>query len=337
MLAQEARGKLAAEQSMKAIRVHEHGGPEVLRYEDVPTPEPGAGEARVKLAAVGVNFIDIYQRTGQYKIAPPFILGSEGAGVVDAVGPDVSDVSVGDQVAFPQALGAYAEYIVVPTAKLVPVPADIDPQVAAAVLLQGMTAHYLVSSTFPVEGGQRVLIHAAAGGVGLLLVQLAKQRGAFVIGTVSTEEKAQLARDAGVDEIIRYTTQDFVAETRRLTDGAGVDVVYDSVGKTTFDGSLNCLRPRGYLVLFGQSSGAVPPLDPQVLNAKGSLFLTRPSLGHYIASRDELLWRARDLFTGISAGTLKVRIDRAVPLADVAVAHEALAGRETSGKVVLLP
>ncbi len=322
---------------MKAIRVHEYGGPEVLRYEDVPLPEPGAGEVRVKLAAAGVNFIDVYQRTGQYKIALPTILGSEGAGVVDALGPDVGELNVGDRVAFPQALGAYAEYIVVPAAKLVPVPADIDLQVAAAVLLQGMTAHYLVSSTFPITAGQRVLIHAAAGGVGLLLVQLAKQRGAFVIGTVSTEEKAQLAREAGVDEIIRYTEQNFVAETRRLTDGAGVDVVYDSVGKTTFEDSLNSLRPRGYLVLFGQSSGAVPPLDPQVLNAKGSLFLTRPTLGHYIATRDELMWRARDLFTAISAGTLKVRIDRAVPLVEVAAAQNALVGRETSGKVLLLP
>ncbi len=322
---------------MKAIRVHEYGGPEVLRYEDVPLPEPGAGEVRVKLAAVGVNFIDVYQRTGQYKIALPSTIGSEGAGVVDALGPDVSDLNVGDRVAFPQGLGAYAEYIVVPAAKLVPVPPDIDLQVAAAVLLQGMTAHYLVSSTFPITPGQRVLIHAAAGGVGLLLVQLAKQRGALVIGTVSTEEKAQLAREAGVDYIIRYTEQNFVSETRRLTDGAGVDVVYDSVGKTTFEGSLDCLRPRGYLVLFGQSSGAVPPFDPQVLNAKGSLFLTRPTLGHHIATRDELMWRAHDLFTAISAGTLKVRIDRAVPLADVAAAQNALVGRETSGKVLLLP
>ncbi len=322
---------------MKAIRVHEYGGPEVLRYEDVPLPEPGAGEVRVKLAAVGVNFIDVYQRTGQYKMALPSTIGSEGAGVVDALGPDVSDLNVGDRVAFPQGLGAYAEYIVVPAAKLVPVPPDIDLQVAAAVLLQGMTAHYLVSSTFPITPGQRVLIHAAAGGVGLLLVQLAKQRGALVIGTVSTEEKAQLAREAGVDYIIRYTEQNFVSETRRLTDGAGVDVVYDSVGKTTFEGSLDCLRPRGYLVLFGQSSGAVPPFDPQVLNAKGSLFLTRPTLGHHIATRDELMWRAHDLFTAISAGTLKVRIDRAVPLADVAAVQNALVGRETSGKVLLLP
>ncbi len=322
---------------MKAIRVHEYGAAEVLRLEEVALPEPQAGEVRVKLAAVGVNFIDVYQRTGQYKIPTPFTLGSEGAGTVDMVGPDVSEFAPGDRVAFPQMLGAYAEYIVVPTAKLLPVPDGIDLRVAAAVLLQGMTAHYLVHSTFPVKRGHRVLLHAAAGGVGLLVTQLAKQQGAFVIGTVSTEEKAELARQAGVDEVIRYTEQDFVAETRRLTDGQGVDVVYDSVGRTTFDGSLNCLRPRGYMVLFGQSSGAPAPLDPQVLNSKGSLFLTRPTLVNYIGTRDELLWRARDLFTAVEAGTLSVRIDRTVPLAEVASAHEALVGRATSGKVLLIP
>jgi NADPH2:quinone reductase len=322
---------------MKAIRVHEYGGGDVLRYEDVVQPEPQAGQVLVKLAASGVNFIDVYQRTGQYKIEPPFILGSEGAGSVEAVGEGVTEFKVGDHVAFPQVLGAYAEYIAVPAEKLVPVPTGVDLQVAAAVLLQGITAHYLLNSSFPVKQGQRVLIHAAAGGVGLLLAQMAKQRGAFVIGTVSTEEKAQLARAAGVDVAIRYTEQDFVAETKRVTDGQGVDVVYDMVGKTTFDGSLDCLRPRGYMVLVGQSSGAVPPLDPQVLNRKGSLFLTRPTLGHYIADRDELLWRARDLFDAIQAGSLNVRIDRAVPLADVAEAHRALEGRETSGKVMLIP
>ncbi len=322
---------------MKAIRVHEYGAAEVLRLEEVALPEPQAGEVRVKLAAVGVNFIDVYQRTGQYKIPTPFTLGSEGAGTVDMVGPDVSEFAPGDRVAFPQVLGAYAEYIVVPTAKLLPVPDGIDLRVAAAVLLQGMTAHYLVHSTFPVKRGHRVLLHAAAGGVGLLVTQLAKQQGAFVIGTVSTEEKAELARQAGVDEVIRYTEQDFVAETRRLTDGQGVDVVYDSVGRTTFDGSLNCLRPRGYMVLFGQSSGAPAPLDPQVLNSKGSLFLTRPTLVNYIGTRDELFWRARDLFTAVESGTLSVRIDRTVPLAEVASAHEALVGRATSGKVLLIP
>jgi NADPH2:quinone reductase len=322
---------------MQAIRVNEYGGPEVLRYEEQPLPEPQLGSVRIKLEAAGVNFIDVYQRSGQYKGNLPFTLGSEGAGVVDAVGPDVQEFKVGDRVAFAMHLGAYAEYVVVPTAKVVPLPDGVDAQIAAAVMLQGMTAHYLLYSTFHVQAGQRVLVHAAAGGVGLLLVQMAKQLGAYVIGTVSTEAKAELAREAGADAVIRYTEQDFVAETRRLTDGAGVHVVYDSVGKTTFEGSLNSLRPRGYLALFGQSSGAVPPLDPQVLNAKGSLFLTRPSLAHYVAERDELLWRARDLFGAIGDGKLNVRIDRAVPLAQAADAHRALEGRETSGKVLLLP
>jgi NADPH2:quinone reductase len=322
---------------MKAIRVNEYGGAESLSYEELPLPEPGAGEARVKIAAAGVNYIDVYQRTGQYKGTLPFTLGTEGAGVVDAIGAEVADLRVGDRVAFAMSPASYAEYAVVPAWKLVPVPEGVTLETAAAVMLQGMTAHYLARSTFPIEVGQSVLIHAAAGGVGLLLVQIAKQRGAFVIGTVSTEEKAQLARKAGADEIIRYTEQDFVAETRRLTDGKGVHVVYDSVGKTTFEGSLNSLRPRGYLVLFGQSSGAVSPLDPQILNAKGSLFLTRPSLGHYTADREELLWRANELFTWIMAGELDVRIDRAVPLAETTAAHRALEGRETAGKVLLIP
>jgi NADPH2:quinone reductase len=322
---------------MKAIRVHEYGGPDALRYEDVPLPEPEANEVRVKIAAIGLNFIDIYQRSGQYKGNLPFTLGSEGAGIVDAVGEDVSEPKVGDRVAWAMQLGAYAEYAIVPAWKLVPVPEEVSFETAAAVMLQGMTAHYLTHSTFPVEAGQRILIHAAAGGVGLLAVQMAKQRGAFVIGTVSTDEKERLARNAGADEIIRYTEQDVVAEIKRLTDGEGVHVVYDSVGKTTFDASLDCLRPRGYLVLFGQSSGAVPPFDPQILNAKGSLFLTRPSLAHYAADRNELLWRAGNLFAWISEGKLDVRIDRSIPLADAAQAHQALAGRETSGKVLLIP
>lgn len=324
-------------QSMKAIRVNEYGGPEALSYEDVPVPVPGPGEARVKITAAGVNFIDVYQRTGQYKGALPFTLGTEGAGTVDAVGADVVDLQAGDRVAFAMSPGAYAEYAIVPAWKLVPVPEEISLETAAAVMLQGMTAHYLARSTFPIEIGQSVLIHAAAGGVGLLLVQIAKQRGAFVIGTVSTEEKAQLARKAGADEIIRYTEQDFVAETRRLTGGKGVHVVYDSVGKTTFEGSLNSLRPRGYLALFGQSSGAVPPFDPQILNAKGSLFVTRPTLAHYSADREELLWRANELFSWIGARDLDVRIDRTVPLAETARAHQALEGRETAGKVLLIP
>lgn len=322
---------------MRAIRVHEYGGPEVLRLDDVPVPEPGPGEARVKIAAAGVNFIDIYQRSGQYKGALPMTLGMEAAGVVDAVGPDVADVRVGDQVVYAMRQGAYAEYAIVPATMLAPVPEGIDLQQAAAVMLQGMTAHYLAYSTYPLRQGDVALIHAAAGGVGLLLIQIAKRCGARVIGTVSTEEKAALARAAGADEIILYTQEDFSAAVRRLTDGAGVHVVYDSVGKTTFEGSLNCLRPRGYMVLFGQSSGAVPPFDPQILNAKGSLFLTRPSLGHYLLTRDELLWRAGDLFTWMAAGELKVRIDATYPLEQAAEVHRALASRATSGKLLLLP
>jgi NADPH2:quinone reductase len=322
---------------MKAIRVHENGGPEVLRYDDVDQPQPEAGQALVKVEAAGVNFIDVYQRSGQYKLQLPLTLGSEAAGVVEAVGAGVDDLKPGDRVAFAGQIGAYADYIAVPAAKLVPVPDNVDSATAAATMLQGMTAHYLAYSTFPIQSGQQVLIHAAAGGVGLLLVQIAKQLGAFVIGTVSTDEKEQLARAAGADAIIRYDQQDFTAETRRLTDGQGVHVVYDSVGKTTFEGSLNSLRPRGYLVLFGQSSGAVPPVDPQTLNAKGSLFLTRPTLANYSAARDELLWRAHDLFEAIGAGRLNVRIDRRVPLAQAAEAHRALEARETAGKVLLIP
>lgn len=322
---------------MRAIRVHDYGGPEVLRLEDLPVPEPGPGEARVKIAAAGVNFIDIYHRSGQYKGTLPMIPGMEASGIVDAVGPDVSDVQVGDRVVYAMRQGAYAEYAIVPATMLAPVPAGIDLHQAAAVMLQGMTAHYLTHSTYPLRQGDIALIHAAAGGVGLLLVQIAKRCGARVIGTVSTEEKATLAREAGADDIILYTREDFSAAVRRLTDGAGVHVVYDSVGKTTFEGSLDCLRPRGYMVLFGQSSGAVPPFDPQVLNAKGSLFLTRPSLGHYLLTRDELLWRAGDLFAWMAAGELKVRIDATYPLEQAAEAHRALASRATSGKLLLLP
>ena len=322
---------------MRAIRVHDYGGPEVLRLEDLPVPEPGAGEARVKIAAVGVNFIDIYHRSGQYKGVLPMTPGMEAAGIVDAVGPDVSDVQVGDRVVYAMRQGAYAEYAIVPATMLAPVPKSIDLHQAAAVMLQGMTAHYLTHSTYPLRPGDVALIHAAAGGVGLLLVQIAKRCGARVIGTVSTEEKAALAREAGADDIILYNQEDFSAAVRRQTDGAGVHVVYDSVGKTTFEGSLDCLRPRGYMVLFGQSSGAVPPFDPQVLNAKGSLFLTRPSLGHYLLTRDELLWRAGDLFAWMAAGELKVRIDATYPLEQAAEAHRALASRATSGKLLLLP
>ncbi|WP_029215208.1 quinone oxidoreductase family protein [Kallotenue papyrolyticum] len=322
---------------MKAVRVHAYGGPDALRLEEVPLPEPGAGQVRVKLAAIGVNFIDTYHRQGWYPLELPVTLGTEGAGTVDAVGAGVRDLRPGDRVAFALQQGAYAEYVVVPADKLVPVPAAVDLATAAAVLLQGMTAHYLTHSTFALSREHVALIHAAAGGTGLLLVQMAKLRGARVIGTVSSEAKAQRARDAGADEVILYTQQDFVAETRRLTDGAGVHVVYDSVGKTTFEGSLDCLRPRGYLVLFGQASGPVPPFDPQILNRKGSLFLTRPSLGHYTLTRDELLTRARDVFQAIENGQLRVSIDRTLPLSEAAEAHRLLESRATSGKLLLIP
>jgi NADPH2:quinone reductase len=322
---------------MRAIQITTIGDPDVLKITDLPIPEPGPGQVRVRIAAIGVNFIEIYQRSGAYQKPLPFVPGEECAGVVDAVGDGVTDFKAGDRVATAQALGAYAEYALVPATRLVPVPDAVDLQTAAAVMLQGMTAHYLSHSTFPLKPGDRTLIHAAAGGVGLLLCQMAKRAGAYVIGTVSTEEKERRAREAGADDIIRYTEQDFVAETRRLTEGKGVDVVYDSVGKTTFDGSLDVLRPRGYLVLFGQSSGAVAPVNPQTLNAKGSLFLTRPTMAHYIAERSELLGRTEDLFRWIAAGELKVRIDRAYPLAEAPAAHRALASRATSGKVLLLP
>lgn len=322
---------------MRAIRVHETGGPEALRVEEVPLPEPGEGQVRLRVEAIGVNFIDIYERTGQYKKALPFIPGSEAGGVVDAVGPGVTEIRVGDRVAYTNVPGAYAEYTVAPANRVVRVPEGVDTKTAAAVMLQGMTAHYLTHSTYPLKSGDTALIHAAAGGVGLLLVQMAKRLGARVIGTAGTEEKVALARHAGADDVILYTQEDFEEATKRLTGGRGVDVVYDSVGKTTFDHSLNCLRPRGYLVLFGQSSGAVSPVDPQTLNAKGSLFLTRPTLAHYIATRDELEWRARDLFTWIAAGELSVRIGREFPLEQAGAAHEALAGRQTTGKVLLIP
>ena len=322
---------------MHAVQLQSHGGPEVLEYVDLALPEPLPGEARVALEAVGVNFIDIYYRTGAYKAELPLIPGQEGAGRVDAVGEGVTDIAVGDRVAYAMHTGAYAEHATVPASKLVPIPEQVGTAVAAAAMLQGMTAHYLTHSTYPVKPGDQVLVHAAAGGAGLLLCQIAKRLGARVIGTVSTEEKAGLAREAGADEVILYTEQDFVRETRRLTDGAGVHVVYDSVGKTTLDGSLNVLRPRGYLVLFGQSSGAAEPLDPQVLNARGSLFLTRPTLGHYVQNRDELLWRANDLFNWIAAGELSVRVDRTFPLAEAAEAHRALESRQTTGKLLLVP
>lgn len=322
---------------MKAIRVLNYGSPEVLSYEDIAIPEPKAGEARLKIAAIGVNFIDIYQRTGLYPLQAPFTLGMEGAGVVDAIGEDVTEVTVGDRVAYAMVLGSYAEYAIVPAAKLAPLPANVDAKSAAALMLQGMTAHYLTHSTYQLKKGDTALIHAAAGGVGLLLIQIAKMRGAHIIGTVGTEAKAQLARQAGADDIILYTQIDFLTEIRRLTSGKGVDVVYDSVGATTFEKSLDCLRPRGYLVLFGQSSGPVAPLDPGKLAAKGSLFLTRPTLAHYLLDRNELLQRANDLFAWTANGKLKLRIESTLPLQDAAEAHRLLEGRKTTGKVVLVP
>lgn len=321
---------------MKAIRVHEFGDPHVLRYDDVPVPEPGPGEARVKLAATGVNFIDIYHRKGQYPGQLPLTLGQEGAGTVDAVGEGVSEVHAGDQVVYAGVQGAYAEYALVPAARLVQVPAGVSLEQAAALMLQGLTAHYLALSTFPLRPGDTALVHAAGGGVGQLLVQIAKRRGARVIGTASAA-KLDLARAAGADEAIDYDASDFAAAAKQLTGGRGVDVVYDSVGKNTFDGSLDCLRPRGYLVLYGQSSGPVPPLNPQVLNSKGSLFLTRPTLGHYVATREELLARTGDLFGWVQAGELKIAIDTSFALAEAAEAHRYLEARKTKGKVLLIP
>jgi NADPH2:quinone reductase len=322
---------------MKAIVVESCGGPESLVYRDAETPEPKAGEALVKVEAVGVNYIDVYHRTGLYPLPRPFIPGMEAAGVVESVGDGVTEVKVGDRVAYAMQPGAYAEYAVVPAGKLVAVPDGVTAQQAAATMLQGMTAHYLVTSVYPLKAGDTALIHAAAGGVGLLLIQLARRVGARAIGTVSTEAKAALAREAGADEVIRYTEQDFEAETRRLTDGKGVQVVYDSVGKDTFLKSLNCLVPRGMLALFGQSSGPVASFDPALLAQKGSLFLTRPSLAQYAATREELLWRAGELFDWIKAGELKLRIEKTFPLADAAEAHRQLEGRKTTGKVLLLP
>jgi NADPH:quinone reductase len=323
---------------MKAIRVHEYGGPEVLSYEDVTDPEPGPGQARVRLAASGVNFIDVYQRTGVYPMDLPFIAGQEGAGEVETVGDGVEEISPGDYVAFAGVQGAYAEYVVAPVERLVPFNVTyVEARMAAAVMLQGMTAHYLTHSTFPVQEGQSVLVHAAAGGVGLLLCQLAKMRGATVIGTAGTEEKAKLAKSAGADEVILYTEQDFVEETKHITDGEGVHVVYDSVGKDTFDGGLDSLRPRGYMVLFGGSSGQVPPIDLQILNQKGSLFVTRPKLADYTATREELLWRAESLFTWIGQNNLDVRIGGTYKLSEADQAHRDLEGRKTTGKLILIP
>ena len=322
---------------MKAIQVKRTGGPEVLELVDVKVPEPKANEAVVKLTASGVNFIDVYHREGRYKVPLPFTLGQEGAGVVSDVGSDVKLVKKGDRVAWTGLLGGYAEYAAIPADRLVAIPSEVSDQQAAAVMLQGMTAHYLCHDTYPLKRGQTVLIHAAAGGVGSLLVQMAHNIGARILATVSTDEKAALARAAGADEIIFYTKTDFEAEAKRLTNGEGVHVVYDSVGKTTFEKSLNLLRPRGMMVLFGGSSGAVPPFDPIVLTQKGSLFLTRPSLGNYISTREELLARSGDVFAMMASGKLKLRIEHTYPLAEAQRAHRELEGRKTTGKLILMP
>jgi NADPH2:quinone reductase len=320
---------------MHAIRVSAPGGPDVLRYEEVERPAPGNGEALVRLEAIGVNFIDVYHRSGLYTLPTPFTPGSEGAGVVEAVGPNAGDVKAGDRVAYAMVPGAYREFATVPASKLVPIPDGIDARTAAAAMLQGMTAHYLVTSTFSLQSGQTALIHAAAGGVGRLLVQMAKSRGARVFATAS-KAKHDIVREDGADFIIDYNSDDFEAEVLRATNGTGVNVVYDSVGKTTFEKSINCVGLRGCLALFGQSSGPAPPVDPARL-AKKSIYLTRPSLAAYAATRDELLWRSRELFAAIRGGALRLRIDRELPLRDAAEAHRLLEARQTSGKLLLIP
>ena len=322
---------------MKAIEVKQPGGPEAMELVELPVPQPKANEAVVKLAASGVNFIDVYHREGRYKVPLPFTPGQEGAGVVTVVGADVKSVKVGDRVAWSGPPGSYAEYTALPADLLVPIPSGVTDQQAAAAMLQGMTAQYLSHDTYPLKPGETALVHAAAGGVGLLLVQMAHNIGARVIATVSTDEKAKLAREAGADEVILYTQSDFETETKRLTGGKGVNVVYDSVGKTTFEKGLNVLRPRGVMVLFGGSSGAVPPFDLITLSQKGSLYVTRPSLGSYIATREELVARSGAVFGMIEAGKLKLRIEYTYPLAEAERAHRDLEGRKTTGKLLLIP
>jgi NADPH2:quinone reductase len=322
---------------LKAIRVHEYGGPEVLRCEEIDAPRPRAGEALVKITASGVNYLDVQYRTGRHKTPTPFIIGSEGAGVVAEVGANVADFRAGDRVAYAMTLGSDAEYAVVPAWKLVAVPPAIELETAAAVMLQGLTAHYLTHSTYPLKRGETALVHAGAGGVGQAIVQVAHLIGARVIATVGNDAKAVIAREAGADEVIVYTRDDFETEVTRLTGGAGVDVVYDSVGKDTFERSLNCLRPRGYLALFGFSSGQVTPFDPATLGVKGSLFLTRPGLNQYMATRDELLIRADAVFSWLMAGKLRVRIDHRYTFDEARRAHEDLEGRRTAGKLILTP
>jgi len=323
---------------MKAIRVHTLGGPEALQLEDLPTPQPGAGEILIQVEAVGVNFIDVYQRKGLYKVATPFTPGQEAAGTIAALGPDVIGFRVGDRVAcYHAGLAAYAAFALAPVDRVIQLPDGVSAPQGAAVMLQGMTAHYLAISTYPLKPGDTCLVHAAAGGVGLLLCQIAKRRGARVIGTVSTDAKATLAREAGADDVIRYTEQDFEVELKRITGGAGVQVIYDSVGQTTFDRGLRSLARRGMMVLFGQSSGPVGPLDPQLLNQRGSLYLTRPTLAHYVATRNELVGRAGELFTWVQDGSLRLRIEHQFPLARAGDAHRELEARRTTGKVLLIP
>jgi len=323
---------------MRAVVIHQNGGPEVLTVEDLPSPDPGPGELRVEVAAAGVNFIDVYYRTGAYPLATPFVAGSEGAGVVSAVGSGVSGLQVGDHVAWAMATGAgYAEQVIVPATKAVPIPAGLDDQTAGAVLLQGLTAHYLTRSTYPARPGETALVHAAAGGVGLLLTQVLSHRDVRVIATTSTESKAELALQAGAGDVIRYDQQDVAGEVFRLTDGRGADVVYDGVGQATFDGSINSLRPRGMLVSYGSSSGKVPPVDPQLLASKGSLFFTRPSLAHYVSTRDELLERSREVFKWAASGEVKVRIGRTYTLDQAQQAHRDLESRNTTGKSLIIP
>jgi len=322
---------------MKAIRVESPGAPEVLKLAEMPTPQPGAGQALVRIEAVGVNFIDIYQRMGLYKMPLPFIPGQEGAGVVEAIGPGVSEVKAGDRVAWAGPVGSYASHQVIPAAKLVPVPARLETKRAAAAMLQGMTAHYLVNDTFPLRPGHACLIHAAAGGVGQLFCQMARRAGAQVIGTAGSPEKVKLAKEAGAHECIDYRAQDFEAEVKRVTGGAGVHVVYDSVGKDTWEKSLRSLRPRGMMVLFGQSSGSVPPIDPQLIASGGSLYFTRPTLGTYVAAREELLTRAGAVLGAVERGDLQLRIEKTLPLAQAAEAHQLLASRKTTGKLLLVP
>jgi NADPH2:quinone reductase len=322
---------------MKAIQIHETGGPEVLQVVELPIPEPGPGQVLIRVEAVGVNFVEIYFRKGTYKATLPLTPGSEAAGTVEKVGHGVTGFDEGDMVASVSVVGSYAEYALVPAEKLVKVPSRLSPEKAAAVMLQGMTAHYLAYSTFELKAGDTALVHAGAGGVGLLLTQIASRLGAKVITTVSTKEKAELSREAGAKEVILYTEQDFEAEVKRITDGKGVDVVYDSVGKTTFDKSLNCLRPRGLLALFGGSSGPVPPFDLIQLSGKGSLFVTRPTLWHYLNTRAELEWRAGKVLDWAATGELKLRTEHLYPLAEAAQAQIDLEGRKTTGKVLLEP